>query len=39
MKTEKASDEPLENMGKVAEELRIDDELDAEEPEEYWDDD
>ena len=39
VKTEKASDEPLENMGKVAEELRIDDELDAEEPEDYWDDD
>ena len=39
VKTKKASDEPLENMGKVAEELRIDDELDAEEPEDYWDDD
>ena len=39
VKPEKMSDEPHENMGKVAEELRIDDELDADETEDYWDDD
>ena len=39
VKPKKTSDEPHENMGKVAEELRIDDELDADETEDYWDDD
>lgn len=38
--TAKAADEPHENMGKLTEELRIDDleDLELEDPEEFWDD-
>ena len=39
VKQEPEADEPHENMGKVADELRIDDELEMDDSEDYWDDD
>ncbi len=39
VKKEKTDDVPHENMGKVADELRIDDDLELDDSEDYWDDD
>ena len=39
VKKETTDDVPHENMGKVADELRIDDDLELDDSEDYWDDD